>query len=168
MKKNKYIRFFIITFLVISTGCFFVVNSFYGKIYKPNCIRNSYLYIPTGSDYDDVIRIINEGEYLKNNKSFAWLAKRKNYVNKVHSGRYRLDSAMTNNDLINRLRSGYQAPVRVVFHSVRTKADLAGKIAKQIEADSLLLIQKFTNDSLVKHYGFSQETFSCIFLPKEL
>ncbi len=48
---------------------------------------------------------------------------------------------MSNNDMINRLR-GKSLPVRVTFNNQERLEDLAGRIAQQIEADSLsLLIQ---------------------------
>jgi len=76
-----------------------------------------------------------------------------------------IDSSMNNNDLINKLRSGHQDPVKVIFNSVRTREDLAGKISDQIEADSVELIEVFYNDSLIISYGLKQETVTCIFLP---
>ena len=136
------------------------------RLYKPNVRKSLYdLYIPTGSDYNDVINILLKDSVLIKNKSFQWLAQKKNYQNHVYPGRYIIDSSMSNNAIINKLRSGHQDPVKLIFNSIRTREQLAGKISKQIETDSISLINLFYNDSIVSGFGLKQETFTCIFLP---
>ncbi|MCK5169985.1 MAG: endolytic transglycosylase MltG, partial [Bacteroidales bacterium] len=166
MKKNIFIKYIVpLMVLVIITGITIALNA-YKNIYKPNINGHSlYLYIPTGSDYSDVIQILEKDSILKDIRSYKWLAEKKNYPNHVYPGRYRLDSLMNNNDLIDKLRSGFQDPVKVVFNSIRTREQLAGKISKQIEPDSLTLMKLFYNDSLIVDYGLKQETFTCILLP---
>lgn len=165
MNKSKiiiFLSFFVAIAVVISIV--FAIR-FYSNIYRSNSIKDSYLYIPTGSNFNDVIDILKEDSLVKNIDSFIWLAKRKNYQNHVYAGRYRIDSATNNNDLINKLRSGHQDPVKVIFNSVRTREQLAGKIASQIEADSMSLVDCFYNDSIIEAFGLAQETITCIFLP---
>ncbi len=165
--KKSFIRKYIIPFaILIIIVAISIASITYKKIYKPNINGNSYyLYISTGSDFNDVIQILEKDSILKDINSFKWLAEKKNYPNHVYPGRYRLDSLMNNNDLIDKLRSGFQDPVKVVFNSIRTREQLAGKISKQIEPDSLTLIKLLYNDSLITEYGLIQETFTCIFLP---
>jgi UPF0755 protein len=83
----------------------------------------------------------------------------------VYAGRYELDSSMNNNEIIDKLRAGYQDPVKVIFNSIRTPEQLAGRISMQIEADSVDLVELFYNDSLIQNLGLKQETFTSIFLP---
>jgi len=165
MKKSLIIKsglFIVIILFIISI---IVGSCFYIRTYKSNSKTNNFVYIPTGSTFDDVVEVLKKDDLLKDLDSFIWLAKKKNYQNHVHAGRYMIDSSMNNNDLINKLRSGHQDPVKVIFNSVRTREDLAGKISHQIEADSVELIEVFYNDSLIKSYGLKQETVTCIFLP---
>jgi len=138
---------------------------YYNRIYKSNSLKDSYLYIPTGSDFDNVVQILSDDSLLRNLESFEWLALKKNYHNHVYPGRYKLDSLMNNNDIINKLRSGHQNPVKVVFNSIRTREQLASKISKQIEADSISLMNVFNDDSIAFQYGLEHETFTCIFIP---
>lgn len=166
MKKIFIRKYIISSAIFIIIVAILIASITYKKIYKPNIKGYSiYLYIPTGSDYSDIIQILEKDSILKDIRSFKWLAEKKNYPNHVYPGRYRLDSLMNNNDLIDKLRSGFQDPVKVVFNSIRTREQLAGKISKQIESDSLTLIKLFYNDSLIVEYGLIQETFTCIFLP---
>lgn len=169
MKKSQIIRLIGLIFILGLISACVIGIRFYNKVYKSNVNYRSeslsYLYIPTGADFDDVINILNETKLLEDVHSFEWLALKKNYQNHIYAGRYKLDSNMNNNDLINRLRSGYQKPVKLIFNSVRSREQLAGKISKQIEADSISLSLLFNSDSVANSYNLKQETFTCIFLP---
>jgi UPF0755 protein len=165
MKKSLIIKSGIFIFTIAFILSIIVGSFFYSRTYKSNSESDNHIYIPTGASFNDVIEILKKEELLRNLDSFVWLAKKKNYQNHVYAGRYMIDSSMNNNDLINKLRSGHQDPIKVIFNSVRTREQLAGKIAHQIEADSVELLEVFYNDSLINSYGLKQETITCIFLP---
>lgn len=166
MKKSPIRKYIILSLIFIIIIIFIISSNIYRQIYKPNIEKGSYyLYITTGSEFNDVVETLKQDHVLKNLSSFIWLAEKKNYPNHVYPGRYTLDSMMNNNNIIDKLRSGFQDPVRLVFNSIRTREQLAGKVSKQIEADSLSLIRLFHSDSMISKYGFRPETFTCIFLP---
>jgi len=70
--------------------------------------KEYFLYIPSGSGYEDVVNLLGTSGQIRNISSFKWLAVRKNYPNHVFPGRYRLRQGMSNNQLIGILRSGSQ------------------------------------------------------------
>jgi UPF0755 protein len=72
---------------------------------------------------------------------------------------------MSNNELINLLRAGMQEPVKVTFNTVRTKEQLAGKVAKNIEADSLSIITLLNDADFCAKYGFDRYKIITLFLP---
>jgi UPF0755 protein len=72
---------------------------------------------------------------------------------------------MGNKDLISILRAGLQTPVKVTFTGFRTPSQLAQRISKQIEADSVEIVAAFSNNELVEEFGFSTETFIAMFIP---
>lgn len=84
---------------------------------------------------------------------------------KVKAGHYTFKEGTSLNAVINTLRSGKQSPIKLTFNNTRTMADFAGKIAKQIEADSLTLLNFLQNDSVAKSYGFDKANFIGMFLP---
>jgi UPF0755 protein len=166
MKKSFIKKYIIPSAISVLIIVFIIFLITYKKIYNPNISKSFYaLYIPSKSDYTNVVEILERDSVLNSVSSFKWLAEKKNYPNHIYSGKYILDSSMSNNDLIDKLRSGFQDPVKVIFNSVRTKEQLAGKISNQIEIDSVSLLGLFKNDSLITSYGFKQETFTCMFLP---
>ena len=77
------------------------------------------IYIPTGSDYDQVKAILKEANVIINEKSFYWVAQKKKYPENIRPGRYIVDNTMSNNDIINMLRGGLQSPIRVTFNNIR-------------------------------------------------
>jgi UPF0755 protein len=124
-----------------------------------------YFYISTGASYDEIVENLLDKGIITDLEGFNWVAEKKNYSSKIKPGRYLISNGMTNSSLIDLLRSGKQEPVNISFLSVRTIEQLAGKISQQIEADSLQLIQYFTDMEVISHYGFTKETFISIFIP---
>jgi len=72
---------------------------------------------------------------------------------------------MSNNALINMLKSGRQEIVKLVFNNVRTKYQLAGKIAKQLEADSNSIIHLLSDSSYLNKFGFNPENAVVVLFP---
>ncbi|MEE4197259.1 MAG: endolytic transglycosylase MltG [Bacteroidales bacterium] len=169
MKRKLFYKAVGLFLIAVLAGISVFSINIYQRIYKPNVLvvdsSEKYLYIPTGAEFNDVVDILRRQEIVENVTSFTWLARKKNYPSHVYPGRYALKHGMNNNEIINLLRSGYQEPVNVIFNSIRTLEQLAGRIAQQIEADSSALLQVFHNDSIIHEYGFNPETFSCIFIP---
>ena len=122
-----------------------------------------YIYIPTGTDFQGVRRILRP--VLKNEKAFVFTAQRKHYTNRVRAGKYKISEGLDNNRLVNMLRSGRQEPVRLFFQNARTPAELAGRIARQIEADSASLMRLFTNTAFLRTLGLDPDNIFALFIP---
>ncbi len=139
---------------------------YYQKIFSPNVAKDkAYLYIHSNAVFDDVMQSLKMDSLLIDPASFEWLAQKKAYSENIKAGKYLLKSGMSNNQLINMLRSGNQEAVNLVFNNIRTNEQLAGKIGKQIEADSLILIDFFNNSQLLAKYNISPEDLRILFIP---
>lgn len=142
---------------------------FYSRIYQPNVVMNFekelFVYIPTNAAFEDVQQILVESGVVRNASSFRWVAEQKNYIHRIKSGRYLLENGMNNNELVNLLRSGRQTPVNVVFNNVRTKEQLAGKIAAQLELDSLEVLYAMVDTVFMNSLGLDANTISSLFIP---
>jgi len=147
VRRTVFVSFFILTAIV---AAFFVNNYLYitKPIIKTTDGCSVSLYIPTGSDYQYVKDEIYSLNVLTSQRAFEWLVKRSHYDENVHPGRYVLTDGMTNQQLINMLRMGYQTPVKVVFNNMRTVEQLAGRIEDQIEADSLSIINEIHEENV--------------------
>lgn len=126
---------------------------------------NQVIYIPTGSSYEQVMDTLESKLIIKNRKYFVWLANKKRYPSLIKPGRYIIDKDLTYNSLINLLRSGRQSAVRITFSNVLTLNQIAGKIGKQIEADSSQIVEFLSDDSNYIGDGFKKENIISIFIP---
>jgi UPF0755 protein len=108
---------------------------------------------------------INKQDILINEKAFKWVAKKKNYPAFIKSGKYVFDKGMNTNVLVNMLKAGNQTPVTVTFNNLRFMEDLAGKVAKYIAPDSVMLISYLTSPAVIEKYGFNEHSFHAMFIP---
>ena len=154
---------------MLLAGAALMAYDFYKMVYSPNVSlgekKNIYIYIPTGSTFTDVFRILDEKNYLVNRASFEWVAELMKYKQNVHPGKYQIRADMNNKELISLLRSGKQVPVKVIFNAVRTKEQLASKVAEQIEADSLSILKLLNDDDFLNKYGLSSKGAMTLLIP---
>jgi len=141
----------------------------YSWVYRPSLVNLSededFLYISTGSDYNDLCENLDSLQWLKNSRSFDWVAQKKNLPAHIHPGRYSVFKGMSNDSLVNLLRSGQQSELLLTFKSVRTFEYLAQLISVQLELDSISLINCLNDPELIDSLGFTQETWMGMFLP---
>ena len=154
--------------MVILVTAGLVIGSLTYRIWVPNTTTGEegfYLYIPTGAKFEQVLDSLEKHHVLKNTAGFTWTATQKGYRKNVKSGRYLITSNMSNNSLVNMLRAGKQVPVNVVFNNIRLKEQFAGKIGRQLEADSNKLLALLKDPKLAAKYHFTRDNFLCMFIP---
>lgn len=141
----------------------------YQKVFSPNVRTQApgplYLYIPTGSDISDVMKILDEQRLLRNEESFLFTAKQLKYETNIKPGRYLLKDGMNNKELISLLRSGRQSPLNLVFNNIRTKEQLAERVAMQIEAKASSIMNLMNDRDYINDLGFTPENILCLFIP---
>ncbi len=137
----------------------------YSAMFVPNTAFNNdeaYVYIESDADYDQVRKSLIP--LLKDINTFDALANRKKYASNVKAGKYVIKKDMTNNDIINSIRSN-NIPVKVSFNNQNSLGFLAGRIAKQIEADSMSLLNAFNDASFLEKNGFNEATALGMYIP---
>jgi UPF0755 protein len=165
-KKTPKIVPAIVSLLIIAAGG--VAGYGWYILKSPNIITNNgekkYIYIYDNDDFEDLIRAIEKEADIKNSRSFRKTAALLKYTN-IRSGRYEINGRTSNFDLIRKLRSGNQTPVRLTFNNIRTKQQLAGRLAQQIMIDSLDILYYLENDDFLAEYNLKPETAVIIFIP---
>ena len=160
MNKKKLIL--LISGLLLIIGGVLIYNT-YGKIYKPNVVKDGFVFIKTNSTIEDVENELRP--FLKRVNPFVWVAKRKKYQEVIKPGKYKITKGLSNNDLINLLRSGQQIPTTVVFNNQHSLEDLAGRISEQIEADSLSILSAMKNKQFLNKHNFSEKSVLGMYVP---
>lgn len=152
-----------ILFVVMLAGTAF---NYYMKYFGPNVTNNKeYLFIKTGSDFDDVFETIKNDGIVKDTMSFLNAANNMDYPGIVKPGRYRLTKGMSNRSFINMLKAGNQEPVKIAFQNVRLKQTLAGMVARKLEIDSASIGSLLDSASFVEKYGFNSDNVYTMFIP---
>jgi UPF0755 protein len=168
MRLNlKYIFLFLTTGVLIVAGIIFLVA--YKRILWPNTVTGNeefiYFNIPTGSDYSDVMHIITSEGILKDTVSFSWVAQKKKYPSHVKPGHYKISRSMNNNEIVNMLRSGRQASVKVIINSTRSLEKMASVVSSQLEADSAGIMKLLRDPQYLAGLELTPETAIGIIIP---
>jgi len=93
------------------------------------------------------------------------VAEKKRYDRQVKPGRYKIMDGVSNNTLVNMLRSGNQDPVMLVFNNIDRLDQLAGRVSDYLEGDSAEFATFLTTGETAGRYGFDQATFPSMFIP---
>lgn len=154
--------FLVLLFIVIIYWGYRVYNNYF----SPNVTETEeYLYIPTGSTFEELMQNIQKNHILSDTSSFRWVAQKMEYPDNIKAGKYALTPGMNNKELVKKLRSGQQEPVKFRFQNIRLKGDFAKHVSTLLEIDSSSLMKLMENDTLVARYGFNKENFYSMFIP---
>ncbi|MCF7568162.1 endolytic transglycosylase MltG [Sabulilitoribacter arenilitoris] len=143
----------------------FFANFVYKAMLKPNTKFDeevAYIKISSKDNYQDVRSKLEL--LLEDIESFDDLAEQKKYVSNIKAGRYAIKKGMTNNDIINSIRSNNLA-VKVSFNNQETLEKLAGRVASQIEADSISLLKAMKDDAFLSKNNFNEATALGMYIP---
>lgn len=151
----------IIIVFVIGLGAILSYN-YYQKIFGESITEDTVLFIYSSDSLVDVKTKLEE--YSKNPNTFLWVAARKEFE-RPKNGRYLLKKGMSNNDLVNMLRSGNQTPLEVSFNNQDNINKAVGRIAEQIETDSISLYNAFTDETFLSKNGFTIKSVLQILIP---
>ena len=142
---------------------------FYSIVWMPNVRlpkgEVKIILIPSGIDYRGVLNILSQDSVLRHPATFDMLARRKHYPGFIHPGRYLFRAGMSNNTMINMLRGGFQQPVKVTLHNIRTKEQLAGIVSRKLELDSAELVRLLSDATFVAGFGMDTATVISLFIP---
>lgn len=136
--------------------------NYYQKIFGEAITEDYELYINNSDSLIDVKEKIEN--YSKNPNTFLWVAAKKSF-SKPKTGRYLLKAGMSNNDLVNMLRSGDQTPLKVSFNNQDTLEKFAARIGEQLEIDSTTIINSFTNTKFLKDNNLTKKSVLQICIP---
>lgn len=124
--------------------------------------KEVYLFIPSNADYEKVKNVISP--YIEDMDRFEKVAEKKDYPQREEkSGRFLLKKGMNSNEIINSLRQN--VPVNLAFNNQERLENFAGRIGTQIEADSLSLLNTFTDQKFLDDNGFTRENVLSMFIP---
>jgi len=119
------------------------------------------IYIPSDATYAQVEDSVRR--YIADMGRFEMVANKKSYPHNIKSGKFLLDRGMNSNDIINALR--LPVPVKVSFNNQETLERTVGRIAAQIEVDSISLLKVFKDETFLEETGFTEDNILSVFIP---
>ncbi len=162
-KKRPIVKIlgFVLLAIVVVGG--YLAWSFFYKPNVPATLAKKYLLIPMGANLNQVVDSLKLGGFLTDESSFRTMADRLSYTGR--SGRFEITPGMSSYALVKQLRSGKQAPVKVVLVNERLAEDIAAKVAKSIEPDSLALVTLLNDTTYLDSIGITPQTLLSLFIP---
>lgn len=161
MKLRKIIGIF--SLIVVLGGTIFGYM-LYKNIFSANTAFNESevaVFIPSNASYADVEKIMKP--YVEDMERFRSTADKKSYVDNVKSGKFILRRGMNSNDIVNSLRQ--PQPVKLSFNNQETLQRAVGRIAGQLEPDSLALLNAFTDKTFLAENGFTEDNVLSVMIP---
>jgi len=156
VKKILYIvLFLLLAFLGIA-------GIYYQKIYGEAIQEKQEVFIPSNSSMEELTKQL---EGFLDIDNFKFVANLKSFT-KPKAGRYILDKGLNMSDVINTLRSK-NTPVKITFNNQDTLEKLAGRIAEQIEADSLSLLNTFKEKTFLSKHNFTEKSALAMYIPNQ-
>lgn len=157
--------FLILLFGALAIGFYFYRMAF-GSLVELSDGTTAF-YVHTGWDENNVYDALIAEGIINNPKALQWVMQQKKYEgNKVVAGKYILTNGMSASDLVDHLRFGNgEVEVKIILNHARTLQEIAGKVAQNIEADSIAILNKLTDPAVANKYGFTPQTFKAMFLP---
>lgn len=154
-------------YIVLSTIILLIVGitliNIYRVFLKSNTLKEGFLYIPTNSTLATVDSLTTP--FLNNTKTFKYVASYVFSDNKIRAGKYKLQKGMSNYEIANLIKSGKQTIVHVSFNNQDNFEKLAGRIATQIEADSISLLKAFQDSTFIYSQHFTEKTALAMYIP---
>ncbi|MCQ2375623.1 MAG: endolytic transglycosylase MltG [Salinivirgaceae bacterium] len=127
--------------------------------------QTAYIHIPKNAKFNDVVKLLTDSAFVTNIESFKWVADLKKYPTKVKPGRYKIRNGMSNNQLIDILRSGKQETIRITINKFRSLKSLADLVGSKIEAKPNEIYKLLIDNNFLQQYGLNKETAYALFIP---
>ncbi len=167
MSKSKIILVFLLI-VVIAISSFSAI--WYNKLLNKPILtfkdsQKHILYIPSNWDYKMLKEHLVSEELIIDIEVFDIMSRIKKYDKKIKSGKYTLTNTLSANQLINKLRSGDQTPVKVTFNNIRFLPKFVSKVCPKFEFDSIALMNVLNDKEFINELGYNKETIISMFLP---
>ena len=159
MKRKFFISFM---FLIVAVAVVGILA--YHNFFSPAVTERFTLVLRSDESYEEMVAKVKKN--INFDLAFDIYAKYINLDRGIEAGTYTFDAGMTAIQVARTLKFGSDNSVRLVINNARTPEALAGKIATQVDADSLSILKALRSEELMKEFGYdSAEAMFSIFLP---
>lgn len=126
--------------------------------------EKEFLYIKTGTDVNALKQQLTEEKILPGLTWFNFATKFLK-IHRIKPGKYEVNDGMSIINLVRMIRNGRQTPVNFVVTKIRTKEQLAGRLGRSFEFDSVAAINFLGSNDSLKKYNLDSNTVMAAVLP---
>lgn len=166
--KRKFGKlFFLLALVVFAVGGYWAYQNVFKSNVHLNGKKYTFIYIPTGAKYEDVLDELYSQNIIDDHKSFEWMAKEMDLPENVNPGKYRIGADMSNRSIVKMIISGKQEKVKLFFNSqIRTKEQFMAYVSEKLEIDLGDLEEYCSNEELLSEkYGVNADNFMSLIVP---
>lgn len=143
-----------------------VVAMAYLAFYGQSLDKELSVYVGSKMEYADVVEQIHPRLRTElHRKAFDFYANYLNLAERRVVGHYKFKKNDNVIAMVRRIAIGEQTPVKLVVRGARTLPQLAGRLAKQIDADSVTMLNALRNKELCKELGYVNDSIIAMFIP---
>ena len=159
-KKN--LKYALVATAVIVVAVALFGSAYYGKALDKEVV----ILVSEETQCDEITVQIKESmRSLLHRRAFDRYSEKLQLCKRLKRGRYVLSEKESVIRIVRRLVLGEQTPVRLIIGEARTLPQLAGKLAKQLEVDSIILLRAMRNKQIRKELGFVKDSTIAMFIP---
>jgi UPF0755 protein len=160
-------RTLLIVLVLLVVGLYAGYRIILGGAEVPSNIGNDFhIQIPHNATFGEVVALLKKEGVVKKEGVFRRVAEQMGYKqDPMRSGRYKIEPGWTVIHLIQHLRSGEQAPVKVILTTERTLEEVAEKVSRFIEPDAKTLEALFFNEAYLNKIGYTKDNLMSVFIP---
>ena len=163
MKSGKK-RILYVAAAVIAIAAVVIAPSYLDR-HKANVSADSVLYVKDStSTLPEICSMFAGG--LKNQNSFARVAKRNNLEGNIKTGRYLFGKGSSNIEIVRALKFGWETPFNLTLSgNIRGLEKLSSILGKKMLYDSAAFSRYFNSPSTWEKFGTDKANFISLFIP---
>ena len=159
MQKKTWLRISLAGFVLVAAVAGTALVQFKGNA----VVREHELFVSARASYQTLTDSLMP--VIRHHAAFGIYARRLGLAQSFKPGHYVLRPGMNVIEIVRMLKLGVQTPVRVTIQNVRTPAQLARRLSRQLDADSTAWMAALTSKQLAGEVGFDSVTLFSMFIP---
>ncbi|MDP3352182.1 MAG: endolytic transglycosylase MltG [Flavobacteriaceae bacterium] len=156
----NFLKKYLTQLLILTSLSIFLLYLF---IWKSNVHENGRIIVTSDVEINQIVASANQ--YLKNPFTFKVTLFLVNKIKPIKLGSYKLEKGMNNITILRILTIGRQSPIKLTFNNQDSLEKLAGRIAMEMEFDSISFLEELKKTEYLRTDGFNKETVLSIFIP---
>lgn len=165
LSRNTKIGILLTTTIIFVSSTFYFYQIFFASNFLVGAEQSRFLYLPKNADFKTVKDSLEKNKLVHDFMPFAFVSRLIGYKDAVKPGAYEITPNETNWSLLKRLKTGRQTPIKLTFNTIRTKAQLAERLASKVEFSADELSALLNDPAQTEKFGMDTANIISLFIP---